>query len=123
MKTPDTTEKHPPLFREDGKLLRSLAFVPRANAKPASIRVTLQSASKPLNRKAKETMFTLENKSFHEQYHRAVAALADFRGIPADDPVRLKMEATADEFLRYFGLKTRTVTKIYEEVTFEQTSR
>lgn len=110
-----------PLFREGGKLLRDLIFTPRSNAKPASIRVTLRRSNKAEGIKSKETMFTLEKKSFAEQYSRAVAALADFRGIAADDPVRAEMEATADEFLRHFGLQTKIVTivKVYEEVVFQ----
>lgn len=98
------------LFREGGKLLRALAYVPRCNAKPASIRVTLQHADKANKIKAKETMFSVESKPFSEQYQRAVAALADYRGIAADDPVRAKMEATSAEFLRHYNLRTKTVT-------------
>lgn len=108
--------KEKSVFREDGKTLLNVRFTPRCNRKPASIEVIFKGPSKDKKRKA--TMFTLEGKSFGEQYRRAVDAIADFHGIAPDDPLRVAMELTSTEFLRHYGLKTRVVT--YEEAVLAE---
>lgn len=97
-------------FTPDGKRVRLLGFYPRCNKRPAGIRVILVAAKKSKGIKQKDTFYTLENKDFLTQYRRALNALADHHGIPADDPVREAMAATSQEYLKYFGLKTKSIT-------------
>lgn len=111
----------PEIFLPNTKLVVGLGYRPRSNKRPACLRVVFVNGKKgkggEVRRKEKSTVLTLENKNFLEQYRRAVKLLADFKGVPIDDPVRDAMEATSAEFLRHYGLTTKTVTVT---VTYEQ---
>jgi hypothetical protein len=102
----------PDVFRVRGgkTLVRHVDFRKRCNKRPAVISVRFGAGNKAL-----ATTFSVEGKNtFASQYKRAIDAMADFHGIPADSPVRQQMEATGGDFLLHYGLMVRMVTVTHE---------
>lgn len=87
------------VMRGDKKLVRHLSFAKAAGKRPNTLRVAIGSAH--------DTALTLKNASFSTQYRRAIAIVADFHGIPENDPIREKMEETAAAFLEHYNLHTQ----------------
>lgn len=82
------------------KLVRHLGFSKAAGERPNSLRISVGSKQ--------GTALTLKNKSFAGQYHRAIEKIANHHGIPEGHPIRNVMEATAQDYLAQYNLRTQT---------------
>jgi hypothetical protein len=87
------------IMRGNRKLVRHLGFSKAAGERPNSLRISVGSKH--------GTALTLKNKSFAGQYRRAVEAIAKHHGIPDGHPIRKAMEATSQDYLAYYSLRTQ----------------
>lgn len=88
------------IMRGNRKLVRHLGFSKAAGERPNSLRISVGPKQ--------GTVLTLKNKSFSVQYHRAIEMIAKHHGIPGGHPVREAMEATAQDYLAHYNLRTQT---------------
>ena len=88
------------IMRGNRKLVRHLGFSKAAGERPNSLRISVGSKQ--------GTALTLKNKSFAGQYDRAIETIAKHHGIPDGHPIRKAMEATAQDYLAHYNLRTQT---------------